>query len=194
MCFRSRTQTEKLLYEPIRDRLKGIFVKYIYPIPSKKLPLQREPTGMKKQENPYLEIVGDNRRFSNEIKNVFDEKTLNIITKEGYYPDIVGHFHKKPKSKKEIIVVEIKDDPLHLVDVAQAKFYEDIFKPKFTLLISSKGIPPENVNFLLKNREILGNVIILRYFENYHEEARWFKINKKFEKVKIPEPFKDYLA
>lgn len=191
MSFRSRTQNEKKLYEPIKNFLHGVFSKYVEK--PKKYVLQ-STLSSSEEEKLYLEIVGEKQSYSNKLKDVFDKGTLNIITKEEYFPDIVGYVQKKPKDcPKEVIIVEIKDLPMHLVDVAQAKFYEDIFNPDFTLLISSKGIPPENVNFLLEKETIQGKVIIGQYFENYNEEHKWFKNNKRFEK-KTPEIFKKYLA
>jgi hypothetical protein len=61
------------------------------------------------------------------------------------------------------------------------------------LLVSSKEIPPEKIHFLLEKGSIQGKVIIGQHFENYGQENRWFKINKRFEK-KTPAIFKKYLA
>lgn len=125
MSFRARTQNEKKLDEPIRNFLYGVFAGYVEK--PKEYVLQSTLSDSQ-EEKLYLEIVGEKQNFSNKLKEVFDKETLNIITKEEYFPDIVGYVQKKPKDcPKEVIIVEIKDLPLHLVDVAQAKFYEEIF-------------------------------------------------------------------
>ena len=105
-----------------------------------------------------------------------------------------------PAEKKEIITVEVKDEPIKLRHIAQAKFYQDIFNATFGLLISSKGIPEETVRLVLhttRGKVIRGKVIIAQSIEHQiHQYSAQFghftslRINPKF-RESVPEPFKD---
>jgi hypothetical protein len=187
MSFDDRTQNEKKLYKPIRDFLIPRFAKLVEK--PKKPVLQSDL--ISPPENLYMEIVGEQMNFSDKLKREFDDETLNIITSEKCFPDIVGFIKEKADSPKKIIVVEIKDRPLKLKDIAQAKFYEDIFNSKFTLLVSSEGIPEEKVRFLLKNPRLRGNVIPAQYFEKYGVKNKWFEIHQKFENI-VPDFLKEF--
>lgn len=188
---KAETKTEESLYPPIRDCLMGVFSKYI--IPDKKPHYQTAPYEHE-EENPYLEITGKKRKFNEKLKKGFDTETLNIISSEGKFPDITGYVKRKRNSKKELITVEIKKDSINLRDVIQARLYQELFKAKFGLLVSSKGITEERVRFLLDDeigKWIRGNVIIIRYFRNFYEKGRWIEIHPRF-KNKIPDIFREY--
>jgi hypothetical protein len=188
---KAATNTEESLYEPIRDYLMGVFSKYI--IPDKKPHYQTAPYEHE-EKNLYLEITGKKRKFNEKLKKGFDDETLNIISSEGKFPDITGYVKRKRNSKKELITVEIKNGSIKLRDVIQARFYQEIFRAKFGLLVSSKGITEERVRFLLDKKigqRIRGDVIIIRYFRNFYQKGRWIEIHPRF-KNKVPDIFREY--
>lgn len=185
---KAETKREKRLYGPIRDTLCGIFGQYIEKL--KKPEFQREP--FSHEDNPYLEVVGDKRCFSENLKREFDDDTLHMIDNEGIFPDIVGYVRKKKSSPKEIIVVEVKDVPITLKHIQQARFYQEIFNAPFGVLISSKGISEEKVRFVIKRSIIRGKVIIAQYHEtDYYSKFGFFSINPRF-KDSVPEFLKKF--
>jgi len=187
---------EKRLYEPIRECLQRLFENFY--IEHEK---RYQSVPFEHEENPYLEVIGDTKRFSEKLKKVFDSETLNLIISEGIFPDIVGYVQKKSKSQKEkeIITVEVKDKPIKLKHIAQAKFYQDVFNATFGLLISSKEIPELIVRHMLENprgKVIRGRVIIAQsveepivYYSPQHGYFTTLEINSKF-KDSVPDPFK----
>ena len=188
---KSGANTEESLYEPIRDVLMDVFRNYL--ISDKKPHYQTAPY-VHEKERLYLEITGKKRKFNEKLKKGFDDETLNIINSEGKFPDITGYVKRKQNSKKELITVEIKKGSIKLRNVIQARFYQEIFRAKFGLLISSEGITEERVRFLLYKKigkRIRGDVIIIRYFKNFHKKGRWIEIHPRF-KNKVPDIFKKY--
>jgi hypothetical protein len=184
---KAETKSEERLYEPIRDFLHNIFAQYI----EKPRKPQYQHAPYEREENPYLEIVGDRRRFSENLKRKFDDTTLHMINSEGIFPDIVGYVRKKPSNKEEIIVVEIKDEPIKLRHIEQARFYQEIFNASFGLLISSEGIPEEKVRFVTSRDNIKGKVIIAHYHEKPYQKFGFFNIHPRF-KDSVPEIFKKF--
>jgi hypothetical protein len=184
---KAEAKREGRLYEPIRNVLCNIFAQY------KEKPRKPQYQGapFSQEENPYLEIVGDKRRFSETLKREFDDITLHMIDNEGIFPDIVGYVRKKSSNPKEIIVVEIKDEPIKLRHIEQARFYQEIFNASFGLLISSKGIPEEKVRFVTNRSIIRGEVIIAQYNENSYSKYGLLNINPKF-KDSVPEFLKRF--
>jgi hypothetical protein len=178
---------EERLYEPIKDLLQNVFA--LYKEKPRKPQYQGAP--FSQEENPYLEIVGDKRRFSEMLKREFDDTTLHMIKNEGIFPDIVGYVRKKPANSKEIIVVEIKDEPIKLRHIEQARFYQDIFNASFGLLISSKGIPEEKVRFVTGRDIIKGKIIIAQYNENPNSKYGRMNIHPRF-RDGVPEIFKKF--
>jgi hypothetical protein len=185
---KAETKGEERLYEPIRDYLRNIFARYIEK--PRKFQLQNAFYEFR-EENTYLEIVGDRRRFSENLKREFDDTTLHMINSEGIFPDIVGYVRKKPSNPKEIIIVEIKDEPIKLRHIEQARFYQEIFNASFGLLISSEGIPEEKVRFVINRDIIRGKVIIAHYHENPYQRYSIFNIHPRF-KDSVPEIFKKF--
>lgn len=183
---------EERLYKPIKDLLQSIFASW-YIEPEKRY--QSAP--FEHEENPYLRVIGRKKRFPETLEKEFDTETLNIVSDEGKFPDIVGYVQKKRKSQKEIITVEVKDKPIKLKHIAQAKFYQDIFNAAFGLLISSEGIPERKVRYVLETkggRAIRGKVIIAQVTEKPAAQYGYFtslEINSKF-KDSVPEPFKRF--
>lgn len=185
---KAETRGEERLYEPIRDFLRNIFAQYIE---KPRKPQYQNALSYEREENPYLEIVGDRRRFSENLKREFDDTTLHMINSEGIFPDIVGYVRKKTSNPKEIIVVEIKDEPIKLRHIEQARFYQEIFNASFGLLISSKGFPEEKVRFVTNRDIIRGKVIIAHYHENPYQRYSFFNIHPRL-KDSVPEIFKKF--
>jgi hypothetical protein len=186
---KAETKGEERLYEPIRHFLSNIFAHY-YIEKAKKPQFQREPT-YGKEENPYLEIVGKKRRFSQTLKRQFTTNTLLLIKSEGSFPDIVGYVRKKPSNSNEIIVAEIKDKPIKLIDIFQARLYQEIFNPSFCFLISSEEIPEERMRFVRDRDFIRGKVIFAQYHENPYQRFGFFNIHPIF-KANVPEFLKKF--
>lgn len=185
---KSKTRSEDRLYGPIREFLNGIFGSYVEERPLMGAPFSYE-------ENPYLEITANKRRFSEMLKKEFDDKTLSLLSVEKNVPDIMGYVQRKPSSKKELITVEVKNKPIRLMDILQARFYQEIFKATFGLLISSKGILEEKVRFVLDTdvgrNVIRGKIIIARFHENPYQKYGFLEIHPRFQNS-VPELFKKF--
>jgi len=179
---------EEQLYQPIKDFLGGVFGSYV-----EERPLMGAPYSY--EENPYLEITANRKVFSETLKKVFDDETFRILSVEKNAPDIMGFVQRKPSSKKELITVEVKCTPIRLRDILQARFYQDIFKSTFGLLISSKGILEEKVRFVLDTdvgRNVIGgNVIIARFHENPYQKYGFLEIHPRFMNS-VPDLFKKF--
>jgi len=184
-----KTKGEERLYEPIRDFLRDTFI-HRYIEKPKKPQFQREPS-YAKEENPYLEIVGKKHRFSQTLKRQFTTNSLLLIKSEGSFPDIVGYVRKKSSNPYEIIVAEIKDKPIKLIDIFQARLYQEIFNPSFCFLISSEEIPEERMRFVRDRDFIRGKVIIAQYHENPYQRFGFFNIHPIF-KNSVPEFLKQF--
>lgn len=184
---KSESKDEVRLYEPIKYLLQNVFALY------KEKPRKPQFMGAPFSEeiNPYLEIIGDKRRFSETLKKEFDSTTLHMIDNEGIFPDIVGYVQKKPSATKEIIVVEVKDESIKLKHIEQARFYQEIFNASFGLLVSSKGIPEEKVRFVIDRDIIRGKVIIAQYNEDAYSKYGRMNINPRF-KNSVPDIFKKF--
>ena len=168
--------------------MRGVFGSYVE---------ERPPMGPPSsyEENPYLEITANKRQFSEILKKEFDDRTLSILGVEKNVPDIMGFVKRRISSKKELITVEVKHAPIRLMDILQARFYQDIFKATFGLLISSGGILEEKVRFVLytdvgKN-VIRGKVIIARFNENPWQKNGILEIHPKF-MDSIPDLFRRF--
>lgn len=185
---KAETKSEERLYEPIRDFLRNIFAQYIE---KPRKPQYQNALSYEREENPYLKIIGKKRDFSDTLKREFDDDTLHMIDNEGIFPDIVGYVRKKSSNPKEIIVVEIKDEPIKLRHIEQARFYQEIFNASFCLLISSEGIPEEKVRFVAKRNIIRGKVIIAHYHENPYQRYEFFNIHPRF-RDSVPEFLKKF--
>jgi len=185
-----KARLEERLYEPIKDFLQNIFANYYVERKKGEIRYQRAPFEYE-EISVYVEVIGNTKRFSDTLKREFDNNTLNIINNEGIFPDIVGHVRKKASSPKEILTVEVKDKPIRLKDIAQAKFYKDIFKATFGLLISSKGIPEEKVRFVLDRDVISGKLIIAQWYEQPYGHKWQLEIHPRF-KDSVPDLFKRF--
>ena len=177
---------EEELYEPIKKHLQTILTSYYveehHPPPTR--PFQYE-------DNPYLEITAK-RGISETLKREFSDETFYILSAEGKNPDIMGFVRKKPSSPKELITVEVKDKTIKLMDIFQARLYQEVFKSTLGFLISSRGITEERVRFVTsKSGEFIrGKVIILKYNRSPYGRGI-FEINPRLMND-LPESLKKY--
>jgi len=177
---------EKELYEPIKKHLQAVLQNYYV---EEQNPPQTRP--FQYEDNPYLEITAKTG-ISEILKKEFSDETFYILGAEGKTPDIMGFVRKRLSSPKELITVEVKDRTIKLMDIFQARLYQEVFKSTLGFLISSKGIAEERVRFVTsKNGEFIrGKVIILKY--NRHPYRRGiFEINPRLIND-LPKPLKKY--
>ena len=187
-----RKRDEERYYEPIRKHLAAVFANRY--VDEKKIPPQYD-FWENMPKYLVLEVVGRKNRFSSILKEAFDDNTLNIIKDEGIFPDLVGYVQKEPSeptSQKEIIIVEVKDEPITLKMVGKTRLYAEIFNATFAFLLSTVGITPEKVRFLLKKPAIRGNVIVARFRLTVPgQNVGHMEINPKFRET-VPEAFRWY--
>lgn len=129
-------ESEKALYEPIREGLKSTFsTAFGY---------------------CYLEKTA-NGRFSETIKKAVPYDIIFTFLKRGVSPDLVGFIRDDVlgNSIKDLITVEIKLGDITLQNIYQAKLYGDIFNAKYALLISPQPIN-EEIKRLQRDLSILG--------------------------------------
>ncbi|MCW3994776.1 MAG: hypothetical protein NWE98_01340 [Candidatus Bathyarchaeota archaeon] len=113
---KAKSRNEAKYYEPIKNSLLLAMGNYL-----DKEKTYQPQAGLSRDtpELIYFEIIGGRNVFSENLKKVFDDDALNIIGKEGIYPDLVGYVQKNPHSPKEIIIAEIKDEKNLLKDGCQ---------------------------------------------------------------------------
>lgn len=172
---RKREEREKRLYEPIRKALEKELEKYLNSQKERMVPFFSGKF--------HLEITANGRYFSEKLKEVLDNDALSIIRVEKFSPDIMG-FIEKTQNLKELITIEVKDEKVTIQSISRAKLYKDIFRAKYGMLISSKGVGEEIKRFISNRWEIRGDVIIAQFDEASNE----FKFDKKLYST-IPEPF-----
>jgi hypothetical protein len=178
--IRTRQRKEKQLYEPILNALKEVFERYLE---SEK---QRREITSDFKGIAHLEITA-NGRFSNELKEVLDDKALSIVRVEKFSPDIMG-FIQKNQYSKEIITVEVKAEEIKIKNISRAKLYADIFGATYGKLISPKPIPEEIRRFITDRYAIRGNLIIAQFDKT---RKGYFNFNQKLYST-IPEPFQSF--
>jgi hypothetical protein len=179
---------ERELYEQIRAHLQTMllscYVEEHNSSPTR--PFQYE-------DNPYLEVTADSG-ISETLKGEFSDETFYILGAEGKTPDIMGFVKKTLSSPKELITVEVKDKTIRLMDIFQARLYQEVFKSTLGFLISSKGITEERVRFVTsKSGEFIkGRVIILKYNKHPYGYGKGiFEINPRLMND-LPEKLKEY--
>lgn len=185
--MKKSSKPEEELYEPIRKDLETILSSWYV---EKKYPPASTP--FQYQDNPYLEITAKKRRISETLKREFSNETFYILSAEGKIPDIMGFIRKKISSPRELITVEIKDKPIRLMDIFQARLYQEVFKSTLSFLISPEEIPEEKVRFIISEngKFIKGKVIILQYNGDSYGR-RVFEINPRLFND-LPESLKKY--
>lgn len=134
----TESKTEEQLYEPIKGYLQKQFAQF---------------------GKCELEIT--KAKIPEKVKRWLDDPALLFIRVEKKLPDIMGHF-KPDSSKKQpysflegLIVVEVKNEPLTIQDIIQAKVYAEAFNAPFAFLISSESMIEEIHRFLSKRYLIL---------------------------------------
>lgn len=181
-----KDKKEYEFYEKIETLLRGVFGYYVE---------ERTPMGSRFYEkNPHLEITAYGE-FSPKLQGAFSKETLRNFRVERVKPDIMGWVKKKRNSQKELITVEVKRSPIKLIWILKAKFYQEFFGSKWSLLISTKGIAEDKVRFLSETnlgRRMRGEVIIAEYKEHTRIPDPILQIHHKFKK-NIPEPFKSFV-
>jgi hypothetical protein len=83
------------------------------------------------------------------IKELYPE-IENILNVYCYSPDLIGIVKENKKNK--LIIIEIKDDPLKLVDLYQAKRYSEIIMADYSFLLSPHNFSLDDEQFI-KNEE-----------------------------------------
>ena len=152
---------EKAFYEPIMKDLKTVIGGW-YIEKEKKYIAQSRPNEF--EENPRLEITASGR-ISETLMKEFDDETFLALGSEGKYPDIMGFVRRKKSETRELITVEVKNQPIELMHIFQAQLYQVLFNAKLGFLISPKGITEKRVRFITHPTRtfIRGKVIILQY-------------------------------
>lgn len=179
---------EQDLYEPIKKHLGTIISSYYV---EKHNPPPTSP--FQYEDNPYLEITAK-RGISETLKREFSDETFFILGAEGKTPDIMGFVRKTPSSPKELITIEVKNRTIKLMDIFQARLYQEVFQSTLGFLISSKGITEQRVRFVTSEtgKFIRGNVIILKYNHNPYGR-KMFEINPRLT-YNLPEQFKEIFS
>ena len=149
---------ERDLYEPIRRYLLQKF---------------NEKFGQTLLEDTH---IGD---FSHYIKKEipeYHEIIFSFLKKEK--PDLTGYVKKD--HGVDFITVEVKNAPISLDDVYQAKKYADLFQAKYGFLISSKVIPIEikrlhKRTYILRTNVAYENLILAQWSVSKNETVDWFE-------------------
>jgi hypothetical protein len=165
---------EERLYEPIRSALQKELEAY--------LDSQRDKIALNIRE-VYLEITANGKELSEKLKAVLDNEALSIIRVEKFSPDIIGFVQIGP-FKRDLLTVEVKPDKITIQSISKAKLYKDIFRARYGMLISPKGVQEEIKRFISNKYEIRGDVIIAQFDEANNK----FCFDSKLYST-IPEPF-----
>ena len=104
-----KKSSERQLYEPVMNALKREFEKYV-------------GYGGK----VYLEITADGK-FSEDLKEVLDDRALSILRVEKFSPDITGFLQKKDSPLLELLTVEVKPDKIKIKHISRAKLQLAVF-------------------------------------------------------------------
>jgi hypothetical protein len=91
------------------------------------------------------------------VKARLDKDSLFYVRVEKLKPDIMGFYQPKPSGRHwahiapGLIIVEVKEGPLKLKDIYQAKMYSEVFGSFNTFLISRNPVPVELERFLVEH-------------------------------------------
>lgn len=104
----------------------------------------------------------------------------------------MGFVKRKESEPRELITVEIKNEPIKLMHIFQAQLYQVMFHSTLGFLISSKGITEERVRFITSptGKFIRGRVIILQFNDNIYGTPT-FECNPRLRDV-VPESLRKY--
>ena len=164
--------SEESLYEPVKNALQTQFERFVG-----------------SEGKVHLEITAKGR-FSEELKEVLDDRALSILRVERISPDIAGFLQKKDSHSKDLVTVEIKPDKIKIRHVWKARLYAEILNARYGIIISPKKIPEEIRRFLKDRYNITyrggyGSLVIAQFDKDRNE----FKFDEKLYSS-IPEPFK----
>lgn len=194
MSDSSTESGETALYEPIMRDLRTVIGGWYLEKEKKYIP-QSRPNEF--EENPRLEITAF-RKISPTLQKEFDDETFLALGLVGKYPDIMGFVRRKASVRRELITVEVKNQPIKLMDIFQAQLYQVLFKARLGFLISPKGITEKIVRFITSSnyRFIRENVIILQYNKDHRNSTLGahvgtFECNPKLRDV-VPESLRKY--
>ncbi len=118
---------ERLLYDPVKAEFERLF-QHVH-------------------GRCHLEITAMGQ-FTEKLKEKVREPIVFSFIRrmkgsEHRSPDITG-FATDPKTQSDYLVtIEVKDDPVSLWDVYQAKMYAELFNAKYGFLVSTHPIPTE---------------------------------------------------
>jgi len=151
---------EKEFYKPIKEALKNL-LKSIF-----------------SGKEVHLEVTAE-KGFSNKLKSQIPDY-LEIVFQflRDVKPDITGFIRQNYSS--EIIVIEVKDEPIKLDHLYQIKKYAELLNAKYALLISTHEIPEEIKRLCRKVYAVLSlpayNKITLVYYDQEKNKFReWFE-------------------
>jgi len=154
------TNTEKELYEPVKEALQTL-IKSIFP-----------------NKEVHLEVTAE-KGFSNRLKSqIPDYREIVFQFLKDVRPDITGFI--KQDYGSEIIVVEVKDEMIKLDHIYQIKKYAELLDAKYALLVSTHEIPDE-IKRLCKRISVLSlstsyNKIRLIYYDKEKNQFKeWFE-------------------
>ena len=148
---------EKMYYEPIKTYLIKKF---------------NEKVG-----NCYLENT--HAKFSQKIKREipeYREIIFSFLKKEK--PDLTGYVKKDHST--DFITVEIKNDPITLEDIYQAKRYADLFQAKYGFLIFIDEIETEikrlhKRTYILRTTVGYNKIVLGQWDQLKHEIIDWYE-------------------
>jgi hypothetical protein len=165
-----KEKKEEQLHEPIKNALLMQFERFV---------------GSKGKV--HLEITAKGR-FSEELKEALDDRTLSILRVEKMVPDIVGFLQKD--QFKDLVTVEIKPDRITISNIWKARLYAEVLNAKYGIIISPRKIQ-EEIRRFLKDRF---NIVYRNYgcflIAQFDKERNDFKFDEKLY-PKTPEPFSD---
>jgi hypothetical protein len=134
----ARRRNEQTLYEPVARYLKSNFRLY-----------------------GQCEMYVTKSTIPRQVKARLDKDALFYVRGEKLNPDIMGFYEPNPARNQlpliapGLVTVEVKDCPLRIRDIYQAKLYAEIFGSYSSFLISSSPIPVEMERFLMDHSHIL---------------------------------------
>ena len=128
----------------------------------------------------HLEITAG-KTFSNKLKGkISDHRHTVFYFLKDVAPDITGFIEEDVLTK--FIVVEIKNEPIKLDHIYQARKYAELFEARYALLVSTKEIPEEikrlsKVVHSLLSLPAYETLTLVKFNEETREFDEWFPKN-----------------
>jgi hypothetical protein len=176
---KKREKKEERLYEPIKNALQKELEAYL----QSKKDKQSEALKALNVFNVYLEITANGKELSDKLKEVLGDDVLSILRVEKFSPDIMGFVQTTPY-QTDLVTVEVKHDKITIQSISKAKLYKEVFRARYGMLISPKGIGEEMKRFISNRWEIRGDIVITQF----DETNKKFCFDKRLYST-IPEPF-----